>query len=193
MGTVMAWGLIAVGAGIALLGGMWLVVPNLYGLPWVPSQQGRIRRALALAGVQPGERVYDLGAGDGRALIVAAREFGAQAVGVEIEPLHCAAAWLRARAAGVGDRVSVRWGDLYKADVRDADVVFLFLTPSHVERIGAHLAPMLRPGARVVSVVADIPGWRPATLDRDDLIFLYRMPPQPGGLAAYLADEDSSA
>jgi SAM-dependent methyltransferase len=168
---------------------IWTVLPSLTGLPWVPTRRERIRKALALAGVQPGELVYDLGAGDGRALIVAARAFGARGVGVEIEPLHCAVAWIAARLAGVGRRVSIRRGDLYRADVRDADVVFVYVTPPHAARLGPLLAPQLRPGARVVSVAADLPGWQPAAVDREHLLFLYHMPPRAGSLEGYLAQE----
>jgi len=98
--------LIFLAATFVLLGGLWVVIPILHGLAWIPprrlavrgrpSRRQRIYRALELAQVRPGETVYDLGAGDGRVLVIAARDFGAQAVGIEIEPVHCAVAWLRA-------------------------------------------------------------------------------------------------
>jgi len=184
--------MIAAGMLVALLGGLWLTIPNLHGLPWVPAHYPRIRRALEMAGTQPGDTVYDLGAGDGRALIVAAREFGAQAVGVEIEPVHCLVAWVWARVAGISSQVTVRCGDLHKAELGDADVVYLYLTPSHAKRIAPRLQKKLPAGARVVSLTADIADWKPTAFDRTDLIFYYRMPPQPGGLTAYLAEENQS-
>jgi SAM-dependent methyltransferase len=183
----LSWVLIVLGSVVALLGALWIVVPSLTGLPWVPTRRARVRRALELAGVRPGETVYDLGAGDGRTLIVAAREFGARAVGIEIEPLHCAVAWATAWFAGVVKRVSIRCGSFYRADLSDADVVFVYVTPQHAARLGALLAPQLRAGARVVSVAADLPGWQPAAVDREHLIFLYRMPPEPGSLESFLA------
>ncbi len=67
-GYLVPWLMIAAGELVALLGGLWLVIPNLYGLPWVPARYLRIRRALEMVGTQPGDTVYDLGAGDGRAL-----------------------------------------------------------------------------------------------------------------------------
>ena len=183
------WAGIVLGGFVAFLGGLWVVVPNLFGLPWVPAPRKRIRSALQLANVQPGERVYDLGAGDGRALIVAARDFGARAVGVEIEPVHCVTAWLGAVIGGVAPRVSVRWGDLFKADFRDADVVLLYLTPPHAERLKPELERQLSPGTRVVSLSVDLEGWQPAAVDTDDLIFLYRMPPVRGSLVSFLAQQ----
>jgi len=183
------WAGIVLGGLIAFLGGLWVVVPNLLGLPWVPAPRKRIRSALKLANVQPGERVYDLGAGDGRALIVAARDFGAQAVGVEVEPVHCVTAWLGAVIGGVASRVTVRWGDLYKADFRDADVVLLYLTPPHAERLKPLLERQLSPGTRVASLSVDLEGWQPAAVDTDDLIFLYYMPPARGSLQTFLAQQ----
>jgi SAM-dependent methyltransferase len=183
------WAGIVLGGIVALLGGLWVVVPNLFGLPWIPTHRKRIRSALQLANVQPGERVYDLGAGDGRTLIVAAREFGAQAVGIEIEPVHCVIARLWAVIGGVASRVSVRWGDLYRADFRDADVVLFYLTPGHAERLKPLLERQLSPGARVVSLVVDLEGWQPAAVDTDDLLFLYHMPPARGSVHAFLTQQ----
>jgi SAM-dependent methyltransferase len=137
---------------------------------------------MQLAEVQPGEILYDLGAGDGRTLILAAQEFGARAIGVEIEPVHCAVAWFRALFGGVSGQVSIRQGDLLKAEYRDADVVFLYLSPAYVERVRPHLEGQLKPGARIVSLFFEFNGWRPSAIDVGHLIFLYRMPPQPGSI-----------
>ena len=74
---------------VAFLCGLWLMIPYFYGLPWVPTHYKRIRKALDLAQLRPGEVLYDLGAGDGRVLIVAAREYKARAIGIEIEERYC--------------------------------------------------------------------------------------------------------
>src|SRR4030067_279165 len=90
--------LLAFGLSILLfiLALLWILVPALYGLPPVPTKPERIRKALQLANLQPDEVLYDLGAGDGRVLLIAAREFGAKAVGIEVGPIQCALIWLRA-------------------------------------------------------------------------------------------------
>jgi SAM-dependent methyltransferase len=165
-----------------ILAGLWIVIPHLYGLSHVPARRKTIRHAMQLAQVQPGETLYDLGAGDGRAVVIAAREFGAHAIGIEIEPVHCAVAWVWALLNGVRHRVSIRRGDLLKADCRDADVVFVYLTPAFVERVRPHMERQLKPGARIVSLLYEFEGWQPSDIDVGHLIFLYQMPPQPGSI-----------
>jgi SAM-dependent methyltransferase len=169
------------------LGGLWILVPAWYGLAWVPTRAARIRKALQLAGLSPGETLYDLGSGDGRVLIIAAREFGARAVGLEVGPLQAAVSLLRAALSGTGGRVRVRLADFYRAELGQADVVFIYATSRQALRLQASLAGRLRAGARLVSVSADFPGWLPSAYDHEDLIFLYRMPPAPGSLETFLA------
>ena len=166
--------LILAGSLILLLGGLWLVVPALYGVPWVPTREVRIRRALQLAKLQPGEVFYDLGAGDGRVLLIAAKEFGAQAVGIEIGPVQCALGWLRILLSRGRHRARIRCGNFYKTDVHDADVVFVYLTSSQTSRLARKLEQELRPGARVVSIAADFLEWQPSQVDRELVIFLYQ-------------------
>jgi len=171
---------------IVILGGLWVLLPMLYGSPWVPNFPSRIRRALAMVEVCPGEVVYDLGAGDGRVLLIAAGDFAAVAVGIEIEPVHCAVIWLRALLSGLRSRVTIHCGDFYKASLADADVVFVYLTSGQMGRLRGHLERHSQPGARVVTIGADLDGWQPQEVDAGSAIFLYRMPPLPGNLESYL-------
>jgi hypothetical protein len=119
-------------------------------------------------------------------LRIAAREFGARAVGYEIEPLHCTVGWLAALWSGVLTRVSIRNSDLYHADLSKADVVFMYLNPGFIENLRGPLRQQLSPGARVVSLDFPIEGWEPNEVDIGYLIFSYRMPPTPGDLDSYL-------
>ena len=169
--------LIGLGLLFLVLSALWLIVPALYGVPWVPTREKRIRKALQLANLQPGETLYDLGAGDGRVLIMAAREFSARAVGIEIGPIQCALGWLRSLLSGTRRTVRVRCGNFYRADVTEADVVFVYLTSKQTVRLQEKLAHELRPGARVVSIAADFSNWQPSEVDREMLIFVYEMPP----------------
>jgi len=169
------------------LAGLWYLVPLIYGLPWIPADRKRIKRAMELAKLSPGEIFYDLGAGDGRVLTVAAGEFGAIAIGIEIGPVHCLIAWARALIKGLGKRVSIRWGDMYKTNFRNADVVFVYLTQKHANKIKPLLEFQLREGARVVTISSDLDGWEPSAMDSEYLIFLYRMPPITGGIGSFLA------
>lgn len=165
---------------------LWFVFPAAYGLPLVGTRPQRIRRALKLANLQPNEVLYDLGSGDGRVLFIAARDFGAKAVGIEIGPLQCVWAGLRVIASGFGNQIQVKWGNFYKADLHDADVVFVYATSNEVRKLAPHLETQMKKGARLISISADFPGWEPTTFDDRDLIFIYEMPPRPGNIASYL-------
>jgi predicted RNA methylase len=170
--------------------GLWLLVPILTGLPWRPTQPERVRKALKLANVQPGERVYDLGSGDGRILLIAAREFGAQAIGVEISPLHCLLTWVQAHLQGLGGQVRVRWESFYRTDLHDADVVVAYMTSQQAIRLQPQLQSQLKDDTRVVTISFDFDGWEPVQVDRTELIFAYHMPPTQGSLESFLAKDN---
>lgn len=165
---------------------LWILIPALFGLPPVPTRPERIRKALKLANLQRDEVLYDLGAGDGRVLLIAAREFAAQAVGIEVGPAQCALIWLRAIAGGLGDSIQVKWANFYKADLRGADVVFVYATSKEVIKLTPYLERQLKQGTRVVSISADFPEWEPSTFDEQDLIFVYAMPPTRGNFTSFL-------
>lgn len=180
--------LLAYGLSILLfiLIALWILVPALYGLPPVPTNPDRIRKALRLANLQPNQILYDLGAGDGRVLLIAAREFGAKATGIEVGPIQCLLIWLRVVAGGFGNRVRIRWADFYKADLHEADVVFVYATSKEVVKLASHLERQMKQGARLVSISADFPEWEPFIFDNRDLIFIYKMPPAMGSIASYM-------
>ena len=182
------WWSLLVLVGLACLAGLglWVIVPQLRGLPRDSARPRQIRQAMRLAGVQPGETVYDLNAGDGRALVIAAREFEARAVGIEVEPLHTTVAWLAALFHGVIGRVSFRQHSLFDVDLCQADVVFLSLTPNLVARLQPGLEHRLRSGARVVSLWFNLEGWEPTNIDIGHLVFVYQMPPKLGSIDTYL-------
>ena len=117
-----------------------------------PTPMPVVRALLELADVGPQDRVYDLGSGDGRIPITAAKELGARGVGIEIDPALVAQAQANARAAGVEDKVEFRLGDMYAADVRSATVVTLFLHPGPNLKLREKLRADLPAGARVVFV-----------------------------------------
>lgn len=168
---------------LLLVLGLWILIPSLYGLPWIPTREKRIRKALQLAKLQPGEIFYDLGAGDGRVLLIAAKEFGADAVGIEIGPVQCLLGRLRIWLSGHRlhrggkPKARMRCGNFYKANISAADVVFVYATSSQTSRLLPLLEQQLHPGARVVSIAADFPDWQPKFVDRESLIFVYEMPP----------------
>jgi SAM-dependent methyltransferase len=165
---------------------LWILVPALHGLPPVSTNPERIRKALKLANLQQDEVLYDLGAGDGRVLFISARDFGAKAIGIEVGPIQCALIWLRAVASGLDKNVHVRWENFYKADLGEADIVFVYATSKEVLRLASHLEQQMKPGSRLISISADFPEWEPSVVDQRDLIFIYEMPPSKGSLTTYL-------
>jgi len=97
--------------------------------------------------------------------------------------------WLRAVSSGFGNKIQIRWANFYKADLRDANVVFVYATSTEVMRLASHLEKQLKKGARVVSISADFSEWEPSAFDEHDLIFVYEMPPKPGSLTSYLLEK----
>ena len=161
-----------------------------FGCPTIPGQDVRyeptplpvVRAMLELADVGPQDVVYDLGSGDGRIPIIAAKEFGARGVGIEIAPALVTLAQTKAREAGVEDNVEFRLGDMYAADVRPATVVTLFLHPEPNLKLRPKLRSGLQPGSRVVSYVWDMAEWTPDEVRRVNRhrIFLWRIRPRAG-------------
>lgn len=146
---------------------------------YIPTPQPVVEAMLELAKVKSTDVVYDLGSGDGRIVITAAKKYGARGVGIEIDPALVAKARQNAAAAGVAGRVRFVTQDLFKADLRPATVVTLYLLQSLNERLRPKLVRELRPGARVVSHVFNMgPEWPAAetvTVDRSR-IFLWSIP-----------------
>jgi protein-L-isoaspartate O-methyltransferase len=149
--------------------------------PYVPSPQRVVDRMLELAAVKPGEVVYDLGCGDGRVLITAARRYNARAVGIEIDEKLVQRTTDKVAELGLQDRVAVVQGDLRNADLSNADIVVLYLMTGVNEQIRPKLEKSLKPGTRVVSYSYAVPGWSPKRIDRTDereghSIYLYEIP-----------------
>jgi SAM-dependent methyltransferase len=121
-----------------------------------------VNEMLRLAEVTAGDVVYDLGSGDGRILIAAARDRGARGVGLEIDPALVAQSTERARRLGLADRLSFRQQDLLEADLSPATVVTLYLSPDLNRRLRPKLMSELRPGSRIVSHSFDMGDWAPS-------------------------------
>jgi tRNA A58 N-methylase Trm61 len=137
----------------------------LFIAPFVPSPIPVIRHMLELAELKPGEVLFDLGAGDGRTIIMAAKTFGARAVGVELREDLAKKAMSTINENGLSDRVTVVNGDMFNVDLSAADVVFLYLTTSANEKIRPKLETELKPGVRVVSHDYEIIGWKPVKVE----------------------------
>jgi len=130
-------------------------------VPYVATAKPIAKRMLELAKVDGDDVIYDLGSGDGRIVIQAARHYGARGVGIEIEGELVQKAREKARKAGVSHLVEFRQGDLFKADISEATVVTLYLLPSVNKRLRPKLFQQLDPGTRVVSHDFSMEDWTP--------------------------------
>ena len=152
---------------------LWIYWTKPRGAPWVITPLAKVRKMLELADVGPDDLVYDLGCGDGRIIVIAAREYGARAVGIELDPLRYL--WCRILIAvlGLGERVQVVYGDFFEQDLNSADVVALFLQYTTNDLLSLKLVEELEPGTRVVSYVSTFCGWTPVRSDVENRIYLY--------------------
>jgi precorrin-6B methylase 2 len=130
-------------------------------VPYVPTSPEAVLAMLKLAGVQKSDIVYDLGCGDGRIVVAAAKNFGAHSVGIDIDPQRLQEARENVRKAGVENLVKIVDGDLFTADIHDATVVTLFLLTSVNQKLRPKLLADLKPGTRIVSNTFDMGDWKP--------------------------------
>jgi SAM-dependent methyltransferase len=151
--------------------------------PYVATPDRVVRRMLAAADVSSDDVVVDLGSGDGRIPIMAAKEFGARGIGIEIDPDLVEKARANAKDAGVADRVEFREKDLFDADLSEATVVALYLWPKINVKLRPKLLRELDPGDRVVSHDFRIGDWEPDTsiemgegLTNQELVFVWTIP-----------------
>ncbi len=121
------------------------------GAPWFPTSMTKVHRMLRLAGVGSNDVVYDLGCGDGRILITAARHYGARAVGIEIDPLRYL--WCQAliTALGLRHQIKIIYGNFFEKDLNDATVITCYLLQETNDRLVKKLKKELRPGTKIVS------------------------------------------
>jgi len=137
----------------------------LFIAPFVATPMPVVRQMLILAELKPEDILYDLGSGDGRAVIMAAKDFGAKSVGVELREDLAKRALSNIQEVGLETKVQILQNDIFKVDLSPADVVFLYLTTSANEKIKSKLEAELRSGARIVSHDYEILGWKPFKID----------------------------
>lgn len=149
--------------------------------PWIPTRRSDIQRLLASANIQKGDTVVDLGCGDGRLVIAADTMHGAHGIGYEISLLqYLHARWNVWRAHA--KNTDIRYKSLFAADLRDADVVLVFLMARVYDRLRPKLERELKPGARVIVEAWPIPGWVPAKTEKPDgrlTVYTYVRPSRP--------------
>ena len=150
--------------------------------PYVPTPQDVVDRMLILAGVQKGDFVVDLGCGDGRIPVSAAKTYGARGLGVDIDPVRIAEANANAKAAGVEHLVTFKLQDALKTDVSSATVVTTYLLSASNLRLRPILTKTMKPGSRIITHNFSMGDWAPEKSDtfkdtdgRSRTIYLYRV------------------
>ncbi len=150
--------------------------------PYYPTPRIVVEKMLKLGGLRPGETMFDLGSGDGRVVIMAAREFKAKAIGVELDTDLYNQSMARIRKLGLQDRARIIHGDILKQDYSSADLVTVYLLPSSNDKVQPLLETQLKKGARVVSHDFEFSGWTPDEVEqieddgegRSHTLYLYR-------------------
>ena len=152
---------------LAALGAQSQAIPAPASLaPYVPTPEDVVDRMLQLAKVTKDDVVYDLGCGDGRIVVAAAKKYGARGVGVDIDPQRIAESEANAKKAGVEHLVSFKLEDAMKVDVSSASVVTLYLLSASNLKLRPILTKQLKPGSRIVSHAFSMGDWEPATVDQ---------------------------
>lgn len=154
---------------------IWKYWTLIIGAGYDPTPTRIIKKMLAMAETGEDDIVYDLGCGDGRIVLTSAREFGANAVGIEADPLRFLVAYIRAFFLGMG-RVRVRFGNFMKFPIDEATCVTIFLFTKGNEMLIPKFEKELSPGTKVVSYIWRLKGWKPIKIDPVDEIYMYLVP-----------------
>jgi SAM-dependent methyltransferase len=138
-----------------------------------PAPMEKVYKMLRMAHIGREDVVYDLGCGDGRVVITAAKEFGAHGVGIEIDPFRFVLAWCMTFLQRQAGRVSIRFGNFFNKDIREATAVILFLYGPTNNRLREKFRRELRPGTRVVSYIWEFDDWQMTDCLPEDRIYMY--------------------
>jgi ribosomal protein L11 methylase PrmA len=154
-------------------------------VPYVPTHERVVAEMLKVANVGKNDVLYDLGSGDGRIPITAAKRFGTRGVGVDIDPARITEARENAKKAGVADKVTFMQQDLFETNIKEATVVTLYLLPDVNLRLRPKLLADLKPGTRIVSHNYDMGDWKPlktitVKVPEEHTIYYWVVPPKTG-------------
>ena len=142
-------------------------------VPYVPTPQPVVDRMLEMADVKKDDVVYDLGCGDGRMVVTAAKKYGAKGVGVDIDPQRIKESKENAKSAGVTDKVEFSIKDLFEMEFGEADVLTMYLLPQVNLKLRPKILSDMKPGSRVVSHSFDMDDWKPDAEDEVDSSTIY--------------------
>jgi SAM-dependent methyltransferase len=134
------------------------IMAMINGAPFVPTPMERVKKMVALAKIKPGQRVYDIGCGDGRFVYIAANNYGAKATGIELSPVVYLLAIVR--KLFWKSKAQILLDDFKRRDLSDAEIIFCYLLPDSLKKIQPALDKKLKPGTKIFSYAFEIPGWK---------------------------------
>jgi SAM-dependent methyltransferase len=149
---------------------LWILYTHPFGAGFLPTEKKKIPKILEIAEIKKGDIVYDLGCGDAR-LVIEAAKYCQRAIGIEMDPLRYLISLLRVKISGLKN-VQIRYGNFFNQDIRDADVVILFLSQGTNDRLRKKLEKLKR-GTRIISHYYKFSGWETKAEDKKLKIYLY--------------------
>ena len=161
---------------LAAVFGVFMLGTVAVGAGWEPTSRRKVRKMLEMSHIGPSDLLYDLGSGDGRIILEAARTYHAKAIGIEADPVRFLFSKLAIALYDAKGRASVVWGNFFHTDLSGATIVTVFLSQATNQRLKSKLLSELKPGTRVVSYVWTFEDWTPAVRDPADKLSLYIIP-----------------
>ena len=152
---------------------IWIFWAFVIGAGWEPTSKRVVKKMLEMAGANSEDIVYDLGSGDGRIVIEAAKRYNSRAVGIEADPIRVLWSRIMIRIFKLQNNVKIKWGNLFNQDLSNATLITLFLWRDSNQKLKPKLLKELKPGTRVVSYVWTFNGWIPSKVDNYENIYLY--------------------
>ncbi|MDI6724318.1 MAG: class I SAM-dependent methyltransferase [Methanobacterium sp.] len=152
---------------------IWIFWSFTLGAGWEPTSKRVVKKMLEMAEASSDDIVYDLGSGDGRIVIEAAKRYDSMAVGIEADPIRVLWSRIMVRISRLQNNVKIKWGNIFNQNIDDATVVTLFLWKNINQKLKPKLLDELKPGTRVVSYIWTFEGWEPSKSDNYEHIYLY--------------------
>ena len=152
---------------------IWIMWSAVIGAGFEPTSRNLVTKMLEMAEIGPDDVLYDLGSGDGRIVIEAVKSYGANAVGIEADPIRVIWSRISLVLNGIQDKSKIKWGNFFNQDIKDATAVTLFLGGKTNQKLKEKLVNELKPGTFVVSYIWTFHGWTPVETNYEDKIYLY--------------------
>ena len=169
MASIWVWAIII----FALAFGIFVIWSAPLGAGFEPTSRRKVRKMLEMSGAGPSDVIYDLGSGDGRIVVEAARRFHAKAVGVEADPFRVLFSELVISLLHLEGQAKIIWGNFFHVDLSEATIVTTFLSQGTNRKLEPKLMTELKPGTRVISYEWTFDGWTPVARDIDNHLSLY--------------------